>query len=85
MNSLSISILIILAESRLGGLRLDAIRTLTGMEVVDISAAAEPLVAAGLAEWRLRRGQKRTIDITDDGKAAARRITKSATLSLLPF
>ena len=65
MNSLSISILIILAESRLGGLRLDAIRTLTGMEVVDISAAAEPLVAAGLAEWRLRKSAPSTSPMTE--------------------
>ena len=75
MNSLTITTLVMLAESKSGGLKLDAIRTITGCEVADISAAAVPLVERGLAEWRVRRGGKRTLDITDQGMNAAALIT----------
>lgn len=80
MNSLTTTMLLLLAETRREIVKLESMKYLTGMEPSELMEAAQPLVDRGLAEWRLKRGGKRSISITETGMAKAGEICKSAIL-----
>lgn len=84
MTSLSILILLRLAETPEARLRLDSVLSFIGPgSRAGVGAHAQALVERGLAEWRVCRSAKRQISITDPGRAAAAAIIRGALTTAL--